>query len=301
MPRAHLVDSSIYVFRSWHVMPDTLSDAEGHPANAVYGFADFVLQLLHNEQPSHIGFAFDLCHAGNWRREIDAQYKANRPPPPAELKRQFAHCRELLQASGLACFGSDRFEADDIIGTFSRSLREQGFVSTIITGDKDLTQLIGEGDEWWEVARNKRLDYRGIHKQWGIYPEQVADLLALVGDKSDNIAGVPGVGVKTAANLLKKFGDIDGVLNNIDAIGEMKFRSAKRIENLVRMHQDTIRLAKLLTVIPDDPTINTHASALVPCQWDESHLGDIFQRLDFSPPRQKRWLNALNSTLATSL
>lgn len=293
MPRAYLIDSSIYVFRSWHVMPDTLTDAQGHPANAVYGFADFVQQLLDSQRPTHIGFAFDLCHQGNWRREIDPAYKANRPPPPEELKRQFAHCRELLQASGLACFGSPRYEADDIIGTFSRSLRQQGFHSTIVTGDKDLTQLIGEGDEWWEVARNKRLDYRGVHKQWGIYPEQVADLLALVGDKSDNIAGVPGIGPKTAANLLTKFGDIEGVLANINAIGEMKFRSAKRIENLVRMHQETARLAKRLTIIPNDPEQDTQAAALVPSQWDEQHLEDLFQRLDFSPPRQQRWLHTL--------
>jgi 5'-3' exonuclease len=294
MPRAYLIDASIYVFRSWHVLPDTLTDAEGHPANAVYGFADFLLQLIEQTSPSHLACAFDLCSGGNWRREVFAEYKANRPPAPEELKRQFALCRELVATAGLAGFGSPRYEADDIIGTLSRHLRRHGFHSTLVTGDKDLTQLIRDGDEWWEFTRNQRLDGRGIEKKWGVPPEQVADLLALVGDKVDNIAGIPGIGPKTAANLLKKFGDLDGVLANIDGIGEMKFRSAKRIENLVRMHQDAARLARQLTVIADDPEVPDNPEALQPSGYDAVDLSALFQRLGFSERKLERWERALS-------
>jgi len=201
----YLIDSSIYVFRSWFVIPDTITDAEGNPANAVYGFTDFVYQFLAEQQPSHIGFAFDESLKTSYRNEIYPDYKANRESAPEELKRQFQYCRAFLRALGFAEFGSDRFEADDIIGTLAWRYRALGHDIHILTGDKDLAQLIREGDTWWDYARSNRLDSRGIEKRFGVRPERIADQLAIAGDKTDNIPGIPGIGMATAAKLLKRF------------------------------------------------------------------------------------------------
>lgn len=293
--RAYLIDSSIYIFRGWYTMPDDLEDIDGSPVNAVYGYADMLLKLLQDQQPEYIACAFDQKMDNCWRREIYPEYKANRPPAPEELKKQFAYCRELVELAGLAGFVSNRYEADDIIGTFSRSLREHNIHSTIVTADKDLTQLVREGDIWWEFAKNKQLDEKGIEKLWGVPPAQIADLLALCGDKVDNIEGVPGVGPKTAANVLKKFGNIETVLNNIDAIGDMKFRGAIRTKNLIKMHQDKPALAKQLTVIANDPSLPNDPSALRPCAYDVSGLNRFFDHIGFGSLRRERWHSTLSS------
>lgn len=298
MKKAYLIDSSIYVFRGWFTMPEDLVDRDGHPVNALYGFADFLIQLLENEQPSHIACAFDQNSGNCWRRKIFPEYKANREPAPEELKRQFQYCRELVNLAGIAHYASDRYEADDIIGTLSRHLRKHGFNSVIVTGDKDLTQLVREGDLWWEFAKNKRLDSKGVEKTWGVKPEQIACLLALIGDKVDNIEGIPGVGPKTAANLLVKFGSAEAVLENIDKIGEMKFRAAKRIQNLVNMHQDKVRLAKQLTVIPDDPEVPCDPSAISRGHYDADALESFFDHIGFGQLRRQRWHRALSSQVS---
>lgn len=297
-PRAYLLDSSIYIFRGWYTWPDDLCDVDGHPVNAVHGYADTVLQILEQAQPQYIACAFDQKMDNCWRREIDPNYKANRPPAPEELKRQFAYCRELIDLAGLAGFVSNRYEADDIIGTLSRSLRKNSIACTIITADKDLTQLIRIDDLWWEFAKNKQLDEKGVEKLWGVPPAQIADLLALCGDTVDNIEGVPGVGPKTAANVLKKFGNVETVLSNIDAIGDMKFRGAVRTKNLIRMHQDNVRLAKKLTVIANDPNVPTSPSALQPSSYDEDELDNFFGRMNIGTLRRKRWHKALQSLSA---
>jgi 5'-3' exonuclease len=245
----YLVDSSIYVFRAWFVLPDTITDLNGNPVNAVYGFSDFVSQLLTQTRPSHIGFAFDESLSSSFRNEIYPEYKANRESAPEELKRQFLYCRQLLRFSGLAEFGSDRYEADDLIGTLSQRYGDREHSIHILTGDKDLAQLIRGEDTWWDYARNNRLNHKGIEKKFGVRPDQIADQLAIAGDKVDNIPGIPGIGMATAARLLKKFGSLDQILDNIDSISDMKIRGARRIQELVEEHQDTVRLSRKLTHI----------------------------------------------------
>ncbi|RMG54463.1 MAG: flap endonuclease, partial [Gammaproteobacteria bacterium] len=203
-PPIYLVDSSIYVFRSWFVLPDHITDREGRPVNAVRGFLDFVFQILHETAGQPIGFCFDESLEHSHRREIWPEYKANRAPAPDELKYQFQLCRRFLRAAGLPEFASNRFEADDLIGTLARIHRASGHAIHILTGDKDLAQLIREGDSWWDYARSNRLDARGIYKRFGVPPERIADQLAIAGDKSDNIPGVPGIGMTTAARLLAR-------------------------------------------------------------------------------------------------
>lgn len=284
----YLVDSSIYVFRSWFILPDTITDRDGNPANAVYGFTDFVYQFLAEQQPSHIGFAFDESLKTSYRNEIYPDYKANRESAPDELKRQFQYCRAFLRALGFAEFGSNRYEADDIIGTLAWRYRALGHDIHILTGDKDLAQLIREGDSWWDYARSNRLDSRGIEKRFGVRPERIADQLAIAGDKTDNIPGIPGIGMATAAKLLKRFDSLDRLLEETDQISTMKVRGAKRLQDLVTEHRDILPMARKLTGIVTDMELEERP--LEPAEPDIEALDMLTDQLAFSPARKQRWM-----------
>lgn len=289
--RAYLVDSSIYIFRGWHGYSDEMIDAEGQPANAIYGFTEFLHQLIELEKPEYIACCFDAKQTDSYRRELYPPYKAHRPPAPIELKNQFKHCRDFCRAAGIADFSSNRYEADDIIGTLATRLRAQGFAITILSADKDLAQLIKPGDIWWDYARNKIMHYRDVEKTFGVIPELIADLLALSGDAVDNIPGIPGIGYKMASNLLKKYPSIELVLANISKISEMKFRGSARIQQLVEEHQAMLPLNKLLTTIVTDADFKGPKDDL---RWTGIHpdaLQSMFERLNAGAGRRERWLS----------
>lgn len=245
----YLVDTSIFIFRAWFALPDTLTCPRGQPVNAVVGFMNFVRTLMREERPERIAFAFDEGLGRHYRQSIYPPYKAHRPPAPEALKRQFRLCRELLDACGLTTLSSREFEADDLIGTLADRERRAGRTVILATGDKDLTQLVHDGDLWWEPRQNRRLDPGGIRKLLGVRPDQVADQLALAGDKVDNIPGIPGVGMSTAARLLRRTDTLDALLADIPAVGHMPIRGARRLMALIETHQDTVRLARRLTGI----------------------------------------------------
>ena len=251
-PTTWLVDSSIYVFRAWYTLPDSITDRDGHPVNAVYGFMEFVWSLLWHERPEQIGFAFDQSLEHSWREEIYPLYKANREPAPEELKRQFRYCREFIDALGIRHAASRFHEADDIIGTWATGAHSSGRKVHIITADKDLAQLIGSHDLWWEYGKNIRRTARDIEKKYGVRPNQMADMLAIAGDSADNIPGVPGIGMITAAKLLKKFDCIDNLLSRTPEIGRSKLHGAKRLQQLIEEHRDVILLSRQLTGIVCD-------------------------------------------------
>ncbi len=293
MPHTYLVDSSIYVFRAWFVLPDSLQDADGQPVNALLGFADFVYEFLLAQQPSRIAFAFDESLGKGTRQAIYPLYKANRPPAPESLKRQFQRCRELVRLLGLAEAASAEHEADDILATWARGEREQGQAVHVLSGDKDLTQLVqGEHDTWWDYSRNRRWGHRQIEKNWGVRPDQIADLLAIAGDKVDNIPGVPGIGATTAARLLRKFGTLEELLARRQEISAMKTRGAKRLQDLVCEHMDTIVLARQLTGlvedVPDVAELSLQRAAV-----DQQALELFFEDNGFDEHRIRRWQHLL--------
>lgn len=288
-PRVYLIDSSIYIFRAWHIYDSSITDRDGQPVNAVFGFADFLYQLLRQKQPQHVACAFDLSQTDSFRRELYPAYKANREPAPPELRRQFELCREFCRAVGIAEFGSARYEADDIIGSLARHYRERGFAITVVSADKDLTQLVTGGqDLWWDFARSKLLDARGVQQQFGVLPPLIADMLAISGDKIDNIPGVPGIGYSTAAKILQKFAGIESVMANLPLVGQMKFRGAARAQALLRQHGHILPLNKQLTTVctqmPFEPDLDlgwqgTNGPALAP----------LVERLGFGTALQQRW------------
>lgn len=249
LERVWLVDASIFVFRAWFIRNPLPTDRTGKPVNAVQGFLRFVYHLLHEQKPQKIAFAFDTSLQSSARKTIYPAYKANRSPAPDELKYQFQLCREFLTALGITQAASTTHEADDLIGTWASQQRSPERQIIIISGDKDLAQLVKAEDIWWDYNQRGALHAGGIKDSFGVWPEQIADQLAIAGDKADNIPGVPGVGMATAAKLLKRFGSLDNLLANLEQISSMQVVGAKRLQQLVNQHQATIRLARQLTVI----------------------------------------------------
>lgn len=288
-PRVYLIDSSIYIFRAWHIYDSSITDRDGNPANAVFGFAEFLYQLLRQKRPRYLACAFDLSQEDSFRRELYPAYKANREPAPPELKRQFELCRAFCRAIGIPAFGSTRYEADDIIGSLARHYREQGFAVTVVSADKDLTQLVvGEQDLWWDFARSKVLDAKGVKQQFGVMPAQIADMLAISGDKIDNIPGIPGIGYSTAARILQKFDGIESLLDNLPLVGQMKFRGAARAQALLRQHGHILPLNKQLTTVC---TSMPFAEEL-DLGWRgplEQELTPLAAQLALGPALQQRW------------
>ncbi len=248
----YLIDASIYVFRAWFSVPDDFSDPQGRPTNAVYGFAHFLCEVLESTQARHIAVAFDEALEGSFRNNIYPQYKANRESAPKELKDQFAWCRQMAEALGLPCYSDSQYEADDLIGGLARHAQSNQQQVAILSADKDLSQLLIDDDYLWDYARRKRLSSLDIHKRFGVYPEQIADFLALTGDSVDNIPGVPGIGPKTAAILLKHYENLDTLWQRLDEISYLSIRGAKGIAKKLREHQATAELARRLTGIATD-------------------------------------------------
>jgi len=285
---AWLIDSSIYVFKAWHTHPEK-TDREGNPINAVCGFLDFVYDLLSTEKPQRIAFAFDESLKSSHRKAIYPEYKANRSPAPEALRRQFQYCRQVLKALGIYEAASFYYEADDLIGTWAKKLRQQNIPVNIITADKDLAQLVYEKDHWWEYQRGQCLDSKAITKKFRAKPRQIADQLAIAGDKSDNIPGVPGIGMSTAGKLLKRFDNLENLFASIPEISTMQIRGAVRIQQLIKEHQSTIKLARQLTGIQCDIEEGRVARFRI-LALNKALLEELFVSLDFSNDYLQKWL-----------
>lgn len=282
----HLVDASMYVFRAWHSMPDEFRDADGWPANAVHGFARFLLELLDRTRPQHIAIAFDEALDSCFRNALYPAYKANRDRAPDELKRQFAHCKALCIALGFSVLGHNDYEADDLIGSALVRQRAHGFRSVIVSADKDLSQLLGEHDEQWDYARDQRWSASGVKARHGVHAHQIADYLALTGDAVDNIPGVPGVGAKTAAVLLAHFGSLDALLARIDEVPFLRLRGAAGIAVKLREHREQALLWRQLTTIAlNAPLDDGH---FVRGDADAAMLATLCEALRFGPMTRRR-------------
>lgn len=232
-------------------MPPDMVDAQGNATHALYGFARFLSDLLEEARPERIGIAFDqsLKSETSFRNGIYPAYKANRDAPPADLERQFSLCREFCRLMGLAEYASAHYEADDIIGTLAARSRAAGLRNVLVTRDKDLSQLIRQGDIFWDYSGNMRYQYEDIGERFGATPELIADFLALTGDAVDNIPGVPGVGKKTATELFAVFDSLDDLYANIDRVPQMKLRGAAGIAAKLRTHKEAAYFARQLTGI----------------------------------------------------
>ena len=279
----HLVDASYYVFRAWFALPDTLRDNRGRPVNAVHGYARFLGDLLERSEPERIAVAFDESLTACFRNDWYPPYKATRDLPPAELEHQFALCREVTRALGVADLASPRYEADDIIGTIAALAQQRGQRVTILSRDKDLAQLLRAGDELYDPATGRRVRYDDVRDFLGVRAEQVADFLALTGDAVDNIPGVPGIGRKTAAALLAEFDSLDELLAGLDRVCGLALRGAARLAATLERYREQLALNRRLTTIARDAPLATGLAGLRRSAPRREHLDDLHDRVRFAP------------------
>jgi len=256
-----LIDASVFVFRAYYTIPQDMQAPDGTPINAVYGFCRFLCDILERQKPEYIAVAFDESLSTSFRNEIYPDYKGNRDPAPEDLKMQFALCRQAAALLGLSVFSSPRYEADDIIGKLSVFMRELGKPSTIVSRDKDLTQLIKPGDKFWDLKKAP-IEYSQIKEYFGVHPEAIADFLALTGDTVDNIPGIPGVGKKTAAALLEHFDSLDQIYANIPTVSTLKIRGAKTLGAKLLEHKELVYRSRELTEIAVDMPLELSVEGL---------------------------------------
>ncbi|MGH8076399.1 MAG: 5'-3' exonuclease [Lysobacter sp.] len=284
----YLVDASLYVFRAWHSMPNEFHDSDGWPTNAVHGFARFLLELIERERPQHIVIAFDEAHDSCFRNTLYPAYKANRDPAPEELRRQFAHCKALCIALGLAVLSHREYEADDLIGSAAYAARAHGFRAVIVSADKDLSQLLDEHDEQWDYARNQRWGAAGVPARHGVEARQMADYLALCGDAVDNIPGVPGIGAKTAVALLAHFDTLDGLLARVEEVPYLRLRGAASAAAKLREHREQALLCRQLSTIALDAPLEGASLHFVRGNADAPVLLALCESLRFGPLTRRR-------------
>jgi len=277
------IDASYFIFRAYHSMPPDMVDGDGNATHALYGFARFISDLMENVRPERIGIAFDhsLGSETSFRNGIYPAYKANREAPPADLERQFKLCREFCRHMGLAEFASKEYEADDIIGTLAARCRAAGLRNVVVTRDKDLSQLIRDGDVYWDYSGNTRYQYHEIGPRFGAIPELIADFLALTGDAVDNIPGVPGIGKKTAGELFAIFGSLDELYANLGKVPAMKLRGAAAVAAKLLAHKDAAYLARRLTGIVCDMPLTVTLDELKPRPPDSAGLEAFFDTHGF--------------------
>lgn len=248
MPHLYLVDGSGYIFRAYHRLPP-LTNKHGEPVGAVYGYTTMLWKLadeLHRaDGPTHLAVIFDAS-AKSFRNDMYDQYKAHRPPPPEDLVPQFPMIRDATRAFSLPCLEEEGVEADDLIASYAKAALAQGWQVTIVSSDKDLMQLIEPGLDLYDTMNNRRLGPEAVVEKFGVGPEKLGDVLALMGDSVDNVPGVPGVGPKTASKLILEHGDVEAVLAAAPAMKAGKLR-----DNLIE-HADAARLSRELVRLKCD-------------------------------------------------
>jgi DNA polymerase-1 len=284
-----LVDGSSYLFRAYHARGVNLSSPDGRPTHVIYIVLNMLSKLINDEQPDLIGVIFD-AKGKTFRNDIYPQYKANRPPMPDDLREQIEPLHELIKARGLPLICVEGVEADDIIGTMSREATEQGYRVVISTGDKDMAQLVNANVTLINTMNNHFMDEAGVVEKFQVRPDQIIDYLALMGDSSDNIPGVPKVGPKTAAKWIAEYGDLDAVIAHADDI------PGKVGENL-RESLGFLPMSYELATIKLDCDTGIRIDELHPGKSDSAALADYYQEFGFT-----RWYDELqDAKIAPSL
>src|SRR3984957_4136223 len=239
-----LIDVSGFIFRAFHALPD-LTRADGTHIGAVLGFCNMLQKLLGDLKAENIAVIFDAARK-NFRNEIYADYKAHRSPPPPELIPQFALIRDATRAYGLPCIELEGFEADDLIAAYAKAAVAKKPPVRIVSSDKDLMQLIRPGVEMFDPLKSVPIGEEEVMKKFGVTPDKVIDVQALAGDSTDNVPGVPGIGVKTAAELINEYGDLENLLKNAGKIKQPKRRE------LLTQHADKGSISKKLVILEEN-------------------------------------------------
>ncbi len=269
----YLIDGSGFLFRAFHALPP-MTRHDGTPVGAVLGFVQMLIKLLAETDADHIAVIFDAARR-TFRNDLFADYKANRPEPPDELIPQFPLVREATRAFNVACVEAQGFEADDLIATYTREARAAGAQVTIVSSDKDLMQLVGDGVAMFDAMKNRTIGPDEVRERFGVGPERVIDVQALAGNSIDNVPGVPGIGVKTAAQLIGVYGDLETLLARAGEI-----RQPKRRQSLID-GADNARLSKDLVRLCDDVPLPEPIEAFAVRPPDPQALRDFLEAQSF--------------------
>lgn len=288
-----LVDGSSYLFRAFHAPPH-LTNSNGEPTGAVYGVVNMLRSLLKRYKPSHMAVVFD-AKGKTFRSDIYDDYKANRPPMPDDLRSQIEPLHAIVKAMGLPLLCIEGVEADDVIGTLARQAGDEGRFTLISTGDKDMAQLVNDHVMLINTMTDTLMDPDGVEKKFGVKPNQIIDYLALMGDSSDNIPGLPKVGEKTAQALLQGIPSIDALYDDVNAVTALSFRGAKSMPGKLEEHKDQLLMSRELATIKLDVPMPLKPDELTINSADNETLADLYGRCEF-----RRWLGELMETGAAT-
>src|ERR1700733_3749209 len=274
-----LVDGSGYIFRAYHALPPINRKSDGLQLNAVFGFCNMLWKLLRDmkpeDRPTHLGVVFDLSEQ-TFRTEMYPDYKAHRPDPPDDLRPQFPLIRDAVMAFDLPCLEQAGFEADDLIATYVREACEAGATATIVSSDKDLMQLVNDCVIMFDTMKDKKIGRAEVIEKFGVPPEKVIEVQALIGDSTDNVPGVPGIGVKTAAQLIGEYGDLETLLRRA---GEIK--QDKRRQSLIE-NAEKARLSKKLVTLDEHVKLAVPIGDLAVHEPDHKRLIAFLKAMEFS-------------------
>lgn len=248
--RFYIIDASIYIFKYFFTMPDRWFASNGRPTETVYGYALWLYRFLRDQKPQKIVACFDESLSSCFRNDIYPDYKKSRELPDDNLAFQLLACKKITELMGVSCYASNTHEADDLIGTFAHAAYRKNTPYAIISRDKDLSQLLYGGQGvLWDYPDAEPLSESMVKDKLGVLPSQVADFLAIVGDKIDDIPGVPGVGQKTAAALLEHFGSWSAIKEQLDILPALKIRGAKSLQQKLRDYSEQVDMSLQLTTI----------------------------------------------------
>ena len=274
----HLIDGSGFIFRAYHALPPLTRKSDGLPIGAVSGFCNMLYKFVEDQKgidaPTHVAVIFD-AKGKTFRSDIYPDYKANRPPAPEDLVPQFPLTRDATRAFNLSCIEQAGLEADDIIATLATQARDRGGRVTIISSDKDLMQLVGNGVDMLDAMKNKRIDSDGVFEKFGVKPDRVIDVQSLAGDSVDNVPGAPGIGVKTAALLINEYGDLDSLLERASEI-----KQPKRKDTLINFAEQ-IRISRDLVTLKVDADIEISLEELEVKEPDSTELLKFLNEMEF--------------------
>ena len=273
-PTLYVIDGSNCVYRAFYAIRQ-LSNSKGFPTNAIYGFVNMLNKLFRERKPDYIVVVFD-AKGPTFRSEAYEQYKAHRPAMPDTLIPQFPYIKEIVRAFAIPLMEQTGIEADDIIGSVARQAEAKGLRTVIVSGDKDLMQLVTDDIVMLDTMKDKTYDIAGVKERFGVAPDQVADILGLMGDASDNIPGVPGVGEKTALNLVTEFGSVEGVLQNLQKVKSTKIRES------LEKNADLARLSRELATLRTDLGIDFNLEDARFSEPDKERLRDLYRECEFS-------------------
>jgi DNA polymerase-1 len=279
-PRLFLIDGSAYIFRAFFAIPP-LKNSTGLPTNAILGFTNILLKFLKQYKPEYVAVALDAGRE-TFRNQMFADYKDNRPEAPALLIPQFPYFRKILDALSLPLLELAGYEADDIIATLCERLSGQGCELVVVSSDKDLMQLVTDGIKLLDSAKDRWIGKAEVNEKFGVAPEQVIEVMGLMGDAVDNIPGVKGIGEKTAIALIQRFHNLENLFAHIDELEQMKLRGAAQVRQNLLKEKDLAFLSRDLATVKRDVPVNVELEQLKRAGFDIEKVRTLFTELEFA-------------------